>query len=338
MMPTSFVVDMITLFSKPGDVVLDPFCGRGTVPFVAATLGRSYFGIEIFPVGWIYSTAKCKPASERLLTKRLEEIGLLKSCSTEDSRFFRMAYAPRTLEFLCAARDNLNWRNNQVDRTLMALILICLHDKRYAGLSNQMRQTKAVHPDYAVQWWRRNHMLKPPSIDPVVTLKNKIKWRYAKGLPSVSQPGNIYFGDCIRVLSRSSRIADVKLLFTSPPYYGVTNYFVDQWIRNWMLGGPPQPCAGNHPYKRRFNNKEAYRDLLERSFTLAAQKLRSDAIVLVRTDAREFTLSATCDVLRKVFPKKKLVCTKSPLNKKLSQTALFGDKKKKPGEVDILLN
>ena len=35
------------LFIDPGDVVLDPFIGSGTTPFVALELGRKVIGIEI---------------------------------------------------------------------------------------------------------------------------------------------------------------------------------------------------------------------------------------------------------------------------------------------------
>ncbi|XHL98491.1 MAG: hypothetical protein P7H58_11360 [Microcoleus anatoxicus] len=32
-----------------------------------------------------------------------------------------------------------------------------------------------------------------------------------------------------------------NLLFTSPPYFGITNYHYDQWLRLWMLGGTERP-------------------------------------------------------------------------------------------------
>lgn len=35
--------------SKPGDTVLDPFCGSGTTGAVAAQEGRDFIGIEINP-------------------------------------------------------------------------------------------------------------------------------------------------------------------------------------------------------------------------------------------------------------------------------------------------
>jgi hypothetical protein len=32
----------------------------------------------------------------------------------------------------------------------------------------------------------------------------------------------------------------VKLIITSPPYYGFRTYMSDQWLRNWFLGGSDQ--------------------------------------------------------------------------------------------------
>lgn len=39
----------IRQYTNPGDLVLDPFCGVGTTPYVAAQLGRRYEGFEIDP-------------------------------------------------------------------------------------------------------------------------------------------------------------------------------------------------------------------------------------------------------------------------------------------------
>jgi DNA modification methylase len=37
---------LITLGSRPGDTVLDPFLGSGTTAMAAKSLGRRYIGIE----------------------------------------------------------------------------------------------------------------------------------------------------------------------------------------------------------------------------------------------------------------------------------------------------
>lgn len=46
-LPFDIVQRCITLNSNPGDLVLDPFAGLGTVPYIAVKLGRHGYGIEI---------------------------------------------------------------------------------------------------------------------------------------------------------------------------------------------------------------------------------------------------------------------------------------------------
>ncbi len=46
-MPEALVTPCVLAGSKPGDVVLDPFAGAGTVGVVADRLGRSFVGVEL---------------------------------------------------------------------------------------------------------------------------------------------------------------------------------------------------------------------------------------------------------------------------------------------------
>ena len=48
--------------TKPGDCVFDPFAGRATSLFAAASEDRIGLGIEINPVGWVYGKAKLQTA------------------------------------------------------------------------------------------------------------------------------------------------------------------------------------------------------------------------------------------------------------------------------------
>lgn len=48
-LPPKLMQRLISLFTEPGEVVLDPFNGAGTTTLVAQQLGRRYIGIEISP-------------------------------------------------------------------------------------------------------------------------------------------------------------------------------------------------------------------------------------------------------------------------------------------------
>ena len=129
-----------------------------------------------------------------------------------------------------------------------------------------------------------------------------------------------------------------SLLFTSPPYCGITNYFMDQWLRLWLLGGPAEPEYLKDSHKGRFSNKEKYIELLETVFGNCAALLKEDATIYVRTDSREFTLNATIDVLKNKFPNHHMEVLNKPINDNvLTQTLLCGNTSIKPGETDILL-
>ena len=47
--PLSALLPLVSAFSQPGDIVLDPFAGSGSTCAAARTLGRRYFGIELSP-------------------------------------------------------------------------------------------------------------------------------------------------------------------------------------------------------------------------------------------------------------------------------------------------
>lgn len=48
-MPKKLVEPCVLAGSRPGDVILDPFAGSGTVGVVAQKFGRQFIGIELNP-------------------------------------------------------------------------------------------------------------------------------------------------------------------------------------------------------------------------------------------------------------------------------------------------
>lgn len=350
MFPVSFAFEVVRQHCPVGGHVFDPFAGRGSSIYAAAAQDRHGLGIEINGVGWVYSQAKLRPAPLDRVLQRLEQLGdltgarenraWLREAVCELPEFFENCYAPRVLRFLLMARRELNWRCNPTDCTLMANILVSLHAKSGSGLSNQMRQSKAMSPGYSVRWWRARG-LQPPDIDPVEWLQGRIAWRYAPGLPEL-QSARVWLGDSTRQTRRIAaqiergRAQPFDLLFTSPPYCAITNYKYDQWLRLWMLGQPPVPVSGPERSTARFESRPAYHELIKNVFTVNAPLLREDATIYVRTDARAFTRQTTETILREVFPRKHFEIKPKPLSK-TTQTSLFGDKSDKPGEVDMIL-
>lgn len=341
MFPVSFAASTVKEYTKPGDYVFDPFAGRATSLFAAVTEGRFGLGIEINPVGWVYGKAKLQTAEREDVEKRIRWLGSraknYRAAAKKLPEFYHSCFCAEVQEFLLAARDLLDWRRKNADWTAMALLMIDLHGKRESALSNQMRQTKAMSPQYAIDWWKERDLV-PPERDPVEFMLKKIEWRYAKGRLN-SGSGLVYLGDCQTILTRwtsQPKKTKAQLLLTSPPYYGVTNYFYDQWLRLWLLGGPEKPYSTGKPCKRKFDNKKHYIEMLCRVFAKSKTLLKRDAVVFVRTDARHFTKEATIEALESAFPRKKLRSEFFSLPD-FSQTALFDSDLESKGEVDFVM-
>jgi hypothetical protein len=217
----------------------------------------------------------------------------------------------------------------------MAILLVDLHGKEETSFSNQMRQTKAMAQEYSIRWWQTRDRM-PAGKDPVALLKKKVEWRYAKGKPEFEAQARAIFGDSTKKLRYVAASGPYQLLMTSPPYFDVVNYNYDQWLRRWMLGAQPNPSYSSGKWRSKFSNREDYQNLLTEVFTKASLVMAPDAHIVVRTDARPITLEATRSALETAFPNKTLIEINRPFENK-TQTALFGDDGKKPGERDLVL-
>ncbi|MBL8076820.1 MAG: site-specific DNA-methyltransferase [Anaerolineales bacterium] len=346
MFPLEFAFQVIEKYSKPGQLVIDPFAGRASSIYAAATQGRHGLGVEINPLGWVYAQTKLKPAPLKSVESRLysilraSESAKYKKQADKLPEFYNWCFSKKVLTFLLAARNNLDWKKNQTDRTLMSFILIYLHGKLGQSLSNQTRQAKAMSQDYSVRWWKKRK-LKAPDVDIKDFMLKRIRWRYAKGLPTITS-SNVRIGDSTRLLkSQVDNFTErtgkrCSLFFTSPPYYGLTHYHKDQWLRLWVLGGEEKPAWISGKHTGRFDSKVEYKELLENIFSNAAQMMDETGVVYVRTDSREFTKSTTLEILRKHFPDWKEKIVVAPVVTK-TQTTILGNRSSKTGEIDIIL-
>ena len=301
MFPASFAYDAVRGLTDCGDLVLDPFCGRGNGPFTAGVLGRPSVGVDINPVAWIFASVKLEPEmDEGRLLRRLDDVA--RSCRSGDrksrSRFETMAWSPDVRAFLRAARRELDWRHSVTDRTLMAFVALHMQDQIGAGLSNCLWPTIACSAEYAVSWWSRNGFHRPPDVEPVALLTKKIRWRYRYGTPNHAAGCGILLSDACVALREMGEL-DAGLLLTSPPYSGLTDYWNDHWIRLWILG---HKMRKDWKRSAKYENLNSYRELIFGVFRECRRHLMEGASILVRSDRRRRTASICVSALQEIWP------------------------------------
>ncbi len=345
MFPLDFAFEVVEKYSNEGDFIIDPFAGRGSSIYAGGVLGRYSLGLEINPVGWLYGTVKLQPADKSEVVDRLLDIyskrNYYRLAIERMPLFYRMCYCDEVLKFLLAARKHLDWKNHSVDATLMSVLLVYLHGKLGEGLSNQMKMTKAMGINYSVNWWNKRKLTKPPEINPLDFIMKKLDWRYEKGKPSVFD-SRIIFGDSTielkKIVQRAQELnIRFSLLFTSPPYCSVTDYYSDQWLRLWLLGGAKIPRSIQEKHKGRFFSKDEYYNLLDNVFGNCAALMDEKSTIYVRTDKRDFTFNTTLEILKRYFPNHNTSIIARPFLKK-TQTTICGNTSLQNGEIDIIMS
>ena len=336
MFPIPFAEQVITLCTQKGNTVIDPFCGRGTAPYIAMIYGRKAVACDINPVAWLYSKTKTDPYPEPEIVK--DRIHQIREAITEDdcnpdNDFQEMAFCRRVLGFINAARRTLQWRKSRLDRTVATMMLQHLHDKRGHGLSNQLRHSRALSPAYSIRWWRANGHNRPPEIEPEEFLARRVTWRYAKGTPKNpdAEAPAIALGEAATDLPHTD--VPATLVMTSPPYSNVTNYRADNWLRLWALGEGPTLPDWNQDQK--FTNPETYQQMLKESLVSTHALTDSSTIWYIRSDIRPRTKDAITAVMSELLPDYRAYVQAAPYRRR-TQTALYGDFEQKPGEVDLL--
>jgi hypothetical protein len=294
MFPESFAQEWIENLSKPGDLVLDPFSGRGTAPFQALLSGRRAIGSDVNPVAFCLTQAKTNAPAAATLKRR---ITLLErqfvfsewtGAAGALSEFFQVAYAPGTLRQLLYLRQNLRWRSSRVDCMLAALTLGSLHgesERSPSYVSNQMPRTISTKPDYSVRFWRK-HGHVAPERELFGFLRSRVDFRYESDPPSVR--GKAYECDFRNLAERLGQ-SRPKLVVTSPPYLDTTNFEEDQWLRLWFLGRPPKPTYRELSKDDRHERPESYWRLVGDVWRMLGRVMAKRSHVVIRMGGKKLT-------------------------------------------------
>lgn len=246
MFPLTFPFNALR-HSNPGDLVLDPFCGRGTTLLAARLRGLPSIGVDSNPVAVAIAAAKlvCVNANKiiKLAAKVLDERREASHDDVPTGDFWSLCFDERTLIELCRLRNYLLANcTTQTEIALRGLLLGILHGPRNKGaptyLSNQMPRTYSTKPSPAVKYWKA-HRLEPVYVDVLDAITRRADFTFCEVPPFVK--GKVVRDDS-RLLANLSSRTKVSWVVTSPPYYGMRTYFPDHWLRNWFVGGPSDVC------------------------------------------------------------------------------------------------
>ena len=305
MFPESFAERWIAALTKPGEIVLDPFCGRGTAPFQALLMGRRAVGVDTNPVAYCVTRAKTNAPGLAALRSRLTtfERGFRAAEWEADRRrlpdFFKFAYQPTTLRQILYLRDRLRWADRDTDCLLATLCLRALHGESNVSpsyLSNQMPRTISTKPAYSIRFWKK-HRFTAPRRDVFKVLREQLRYRYESTPPRFR--ARIIHGDMRDLPRQSPRLSrSIRCVITSPPYLNVTSYEEDQWLRLWFLGGPPFPTTGRVSPDDRYKSSDKYWRMIGDMWRSLGQILDRHASIVIRLGVRGLDTTKVVAILQ----------------------------------------
>jgi len=241
-MPPALAAHFIQIYSSSGDLILDPFCGKGTVLLEAVLRHRRALGFDVAPDAVIVSNAKVDPPTLSQATELVKSLRISSRTRLIGiPRSVRTFFSARTLRGTIAVRDQLLKISSNGDaakkRTagfLLGTLLGILHGHSRLSLSLPCSHSFAMAPRY-VKRYAKKHRLTRPDRDVKRCLLQRVKQLLSAGNPPVRGKARWSSAENLRV-SRRSLSSFVDLIITSPPYLDAQTYAKDSWLRLWLLG------------------------------------------------------------------------------------------------------
>lgn len=241
-----FFIERLT---HEGDVVYDPFSGRGTTIIEAALLGRNIIANDVNPLSALLSRPRLYAPTTTEVAERLEKIPL-----TSNEQFgidLSMFFHKRTLNEIVALRSYLQKTNpDEIDSWIQMVAT-----NRLTGHSNGFFSVYTLPPNQATSAVaqkkinaKRNQQPEYRNVRTIILKKTK---QLLKDL-------DIFQMWTLRAISKHSQFltndardtkkidADsVQLTVTSPPFLDVVQYAQDNWLRCWFNGIDAEEAGKN---------------------------------------------------------------------------------------------
>jgi hypothetical protein len=232
---SSIAADLIREYTLPDDIVVDPFCGSGTIPLEAALAGRTVVASDASSYAMVLTRAKLRPpASLEAACIRLAEV--LRAADArrtpqlaEVPRWVRRFFHPRTLGDSIRFADECIARK---DYFLLACFLGILHHQRAGFLS--------FPSSHLVPYLRERNFPRDrfPELYAYRALAPRMQKKITRAL---SDPEALARVRGTQVMLKSSSVErfrgphEVDAIVTSPPYMNALDYRRDNRLRLWFL-------------------------------------------------------------------------------------------------------
>lgn len=269
--PPSIPEYYIKKYSNPGDVVFDPWAGKGTVPFEAIRNGRMGIGNDKSPEAFILTHAKIKPVNKKSfekyvyeLEKKMNRCKITSKLTYLDKRA-SVFYSKKTFEQILKLKKVLLNEKSHSAIFTKAIILGLLHGSTVLSFSLKCSHSYAMSPPY-VQKYTKEHGLRKPYRDVINCILEKGFRILENEMPKQK-------GIATNTDSRKLKISSnsVDMILTSPPYFDVQTYAWANWLRLWFL---------NYDYKQikkelaESGDPEIYRNFMNESIKELFRVLR----------------------------------------------------------------
>jgi len=239
----AFFIDRLT---RPGDVVLDPFMGRGTTPIQAALGARQAFGNDINPLSSLLTRPRLVPMTVDAVATALATVDWSAGRIERDDLL--AFYHPATLRKLEALRiwlrDRAPLDADKPDAVADWIRMVAIN--RLSGHSPGFFSGRSMPPNQAVSIKAQIKIneklgLMPPERDVAGAILKKTSALLKDGC--VSRPPQ--FSLSIGRAWEMPQISDgtVDLVVTSPPFLDIVQYAADNWLRCWFAGIDPAKIA-----------------------------------------------------------------------------------------------
>lgn len=237
---SGMVRTLINLYSRPGDVVLDPFCGSGVVPLESVLLGRHTIANDLSPYAYVITRGKLSAPNSKyealLQAEEMIEETERRAPSTNPDiapQWVRKFFHQETLKEVLAAFAVLWERQNYF---LTACLLGILHHVRPGFLSypashlTPYLRSKMYPPE------RFPHMYSYRDLRSRLLAKVERAYRRTMFTPLREQISWKVLQENVMNLPLAD--ASVDSIISSPPYFGALDYARDNRLRLWFLGVP----------------------------------------------------------------------------------------------------